>query len=328
MVLLLTGCPTGPTATLPADVDLSEALQLAQEGKAERAVAELARKVKLLSDSGRTDVKAHCAWGRILHLLHRLDFRAVLARSSPEDRSRCEALSRWTGPGGAAILVAGSASHWSQVLKSGADPALMAEGARAIADLLAEKAERPALRRGRIEPEDATSELLYRRFLLENSADLKCYALARQPGGPTLQAGEEAGRGLELLAAELGRLASAPGAKPKAAEIWTERARALERQAQVLRKEPGLFELSPDLRRSVESDPDDLLRLSIEHFNVANRELSRRGDDRVILEAFEGALRHFIAARECLVEPSPIQKRTLDTLPIAADGLRRHSFDK
>jgi len=328
IALAMTGCPTGPSTILPTEVDLSKVQRFRREGKAEEAAAELARLVKLLADSGRTDVKAHCAWGRILHLVHRLEVRKMLAKATPELRRRCEPLSPWMGPEGDPFLLAGSAGHWTHVLKAGADPVLLVEGAGAIADLLDEKIGRPELRRGRLEPADKTADLLYRRFLEEAVVDLRCYALARSQTTGDPELGEPAAVALDRYAASLRELAAAPDVKSEAAQNWTERAAGLERQAQVIRKAPGLFELSPDLRRSIEADPDDLLRLAIEHANVANREVSRRGDDTVILESFERALRHFVAARECLVEPSTLQKRILDTMPIAADGLRRHAFEK
>lgn len=328
MVLLLTGCPTGPSTTLPSVVDLTAARKFARDGPPEEAVAEAARIVKLLTDSGRTDVQACAAWGRILQFLHGLPFRSVLAKATPELRRRCEPLSPWMGAEGDSFLLAGSAGRWTHVLKAGADPPLLVEGARAIADLLAEKIQHPELRRGRLEPADKIADLLYRLFLEETVVDLRCYALARSQNTGDPELPEQAAVALDRWVATLRELAGSVDVKPVAAQDWKERAAGLERQAQVIRKAPGLFELSPDLRRSIESEPDDLLRLAIEHANVANREVSRRGDDTVILEAFERALRHFVAARECLVEPSTLQKRILDTMPIAADGLRRHAFEK
>jgi len=326
IALMVTGCPTGPSTVLPNDIDLAKVQ--GQAKSPEELCIELARLVKLLTDSGRTDVKAHCAWGRILHLLHKLGIRELLGKASPEVRQRCVSLAPWMGPDGTSFLLAGSAGHWTHVLRAGADPALLAEGAGAIADLLGEKVAQPHLRRGRLDPADKTAELLYLRFLEETVVGLRCYALARSPIAADSKLGDLAAAGLDRYASLLRALAASPDAKPVAVQNWTERAAALERQAQVIRKAPGLFELSPDLRRTVESDPDDLLRLAIEHANVANREVSRRGDDTVILESFELALRHFVAARECLVEPSTLQKRILDTMPIAADGLRRHAFEK
>jgi len=326
-VLLLTGCPGGPQVQPVPDFDLSKARRLEAEGKSLDAVAEYARLLKELQGSGRTDSKAHAAWARTLEALRRLRFRDQLAQASPEIRKTCESLLPWNIPAGYTLLSAGAACHWTGVLSAGAEPPLLAEAAGEISRLLAEKLDDPSLRRGRLEPPGTISEGLYRRALAEAAADYALYALGRtQPRNS--ESGARAVALLERVAVEIRGLASQPGLKTSAAAHWEEQASQAQRWALAIRSDPTRYELSNDLRQVVERDPDGLFRLATDLANAANREMSQRGDEQVILESLEQALRHFIAGRECLVEPSPLQKRTLDILPITADILRSQAFVK
>ncbi|HEY3225451.1 MAG TPA: hypothetical protein VGK61_00485 [Planctomycetota bacterium] len=326
-VLLLTGCPGGPQVQPVPDIDLSKARRLESEGKILEAVVEYARLVRDLQDSGRSDTKARAAWARTLEALRRIRFRERLAQAPPEVRKSCDSLVPWNVPAGYAFLSAGAASHWTYVLSAGAEPPLLAEAAGEISRLLAEKLDDPSLRRGRLDPPGPVSERLYRRSLAEAASDYALYALGRtQPRNA--ECGARAAGLLDRLATEVRALAVQPGVRPGAAAYWEERASEAQKWALAIRSDPARYELSNDLRQVVERDPDGLFRLATDLANAANREMSQRGDEQVILESLEQALRHFIAGRECLVEPSPLQKRTLDILPITADTLRSVGFAK
>jgi len=327
LVLLLTGCPGGPQVQPVPDIDLSKARKLESDGKILDAVVEYARLVRELQDSHRTDPRAQAAWARTLEALRRLRFREQLAQAPPEVRKSCESLVPWNVPAGYSFLSAGAANHWTCVLSAGAEPPLLAEAAGGISRLLAEKLDDPSLRRGRVDPPGDVSERLYRRSLAEAASDYALYALGRtQPRNA--DTGARAAALLDRLAAESRGLAALNGVRPSATAHWEEHASQAQRWALAIRSDPTRYELSNDLRQVVERDPDGLFRLATDLANAANREMSQRGDEQVILESLEQALRHFIAARECLVEPSPLQKRTLDILPITADILRSQAFAK
>jgi hypothetical protein len=319
--LLLAGCRGGPDVVQPEEIDLTTAQRLESEGKALEAIVEHARLVQELTTSGRTDWRAHVAWGRILGSLHRMKAGEKLAQADPETRKQCAALEAWCTGAGPGVLSTGAAGHWSQVLSLGAEPPILAEAAGSIADLFAEKIEDPALRRGRIEQEGALAERLYRRSLAQAAAEYARYAMSRA-GPKSPDAVARASRLSKRLAREIREFAGMPRIIPARAARWLER--AAEADAQALE---GEFPLSNDLRQAIEIDTAGLLKAAIDHVNKANDLLSRRADPGEILESLERALRNFVAARECLVEPSTLQKKELDVMPIAADALRSLAFE-
>ena len=322
--LMLAGCPGGPDTTLPPDFDLSTARQLEAQGKPLEAVVEHARLLDELNKSGRTDARAHAAWGRVLGSLHRLKAGERLALASPETREKCASLKVWCSTTGVGLTSTGSAGNWTRVLSLGAEPAVLAEAAGAIAELFEEKADNPALRRGRLEPAGALSTLIYRRSLVQAASDYARYAVSRAPGPETTA---RAVRLLRRLAAETRETAALPDALPVPAARWNEQARQAEALAAAISSTPpGDPAVTNDLRREIETDTNGLMQTAIEHLNKANDLLSRRADESEILDSLERALRHFVSARESLVEPSPIQKRTLDVMSIAADALRHQAF--
>ncbi len=328
VALLLAGCQSGPDQKPASDIDLSNARRLESEGKKLEAIVEYARLVDELNKSGRTDARAHAAWGRILQTLHRLKFEEILARATAETRKRCASLEPWMSTGGHLFLSAGAAGRWNQVLSLGADQPLLAEAAGAIAGLLAEKVDDRPLRRGRLDPEGDESERLYRLALAQAASDYALYALGRATNRTPESVTGTAGL-LRRLGREFRELSARPGVRPESAARWAEKAAAADASAMSLERLPAgeAVPLSNDLRQAVELDTNGLLRAATESNNKANDLLSRRATDEEILDALERALRHFAAARESLVEPSAVQKRTLDVMSIAADALRSLAFE-
>jgi len=328
LALLLAGCPSSPDPQHPPEIDLSKARQLEAKGRTLDAIVEYAGLVDELAQSGRNDAQAHAAWARILESLRRLKVGEILSKAPAHERKKCASLEAWCLPAGPSFLVAGAAGRWNQVLSLGAEPALLSEAATAIAKILTEKLDDRSLRRGRLVPEGEVSERLYRRFLAEAASDYIRYALARTP--PTLQG--EVARGVEMLR-RLGRefreLAALPGVRPEVSARWAERATEADALALTLKSDrAGAIPMSNDLRQAVELDTNGLLRAAVENHNKANDLLSRRAAEEEILELLERCQRYFVTARECLVEPSALQKRTLDVMPIAADALRGLAFEK
>jgi hypothetical protein len=324
LALLIAGCPSGPDPRQPPDIDLSNARRLEAEGKPLEAVVEHARLVDELTASGRSDARAHAAWARILASLHRLKAGERLAQASAETRMQCESLRDWCSTAGQGLTSTGAAGHWSKVLSLGSEPAVLAEAAGAIADLFEEKADVPALRRGRLEPAEGLSESLYRRSLIQASSDYARYAVSRAPG---TAAKARAVRLLRRLAKELRDASSRTDALPVPKARWAEQADGAEAMAVALGSaQGGDPAVTNDLRREIESDTNALMQSATENLNKANDLLSRRADESEILDSLERALRHLVAARESLVEPSPNQKRALDVMSIAADALRHQAF--
>ena len=324
LALLLAGCPSGPDAAQPPEVDLSTARRLESEGKTLEAVVELARLVDELTASGRSDARAHAAWARILASLHRLKAGERLALASAETRKQCESLKDWCSSVGQGLTSTGAVGHWSKVLSLGSEPAVLAEAAGAIADLFEEKADTPGLRRGRLDLVEGLSESLYRRSLIQASSDYARYAVSRAPGSATKA---RAVRLLRRLAKELREVASQSGVLPVPKARWSDQAEGAEALAAALESAQGADPgVTNDLRREVESDTNALMLSATEQLNKANDLLSRRADEAEILDSLERALRHFVAARESLVEPSPNQRRALDVMSIAADALRHQAF--
>jgi hypothetical protein len=324
LALLLAACPGGPEIQAPPEIDISAALRFEEEGKKADALLEHARLIRELNASGRSDARFHAAWARILGSLRRIKVRETLAGASPAVQQRCEELKRWCSPEGPAFLGAGAASHWTQVLALGAEPPILAEGAGAIADLLAEKLEDKTARRGRIEPEGELSERLYRRYLAQAASEFARYAVNR---GGTRESAARAIRLLRRLAREIRELAGLSGVLEGPAARWAELADQADAAAIALRPSRGGDPaFSNTLRQEVEADSAGLLNAAIENLNKANDLLSRRADESEILDSLERALRHFVTARECILEPSPNQKRTLDVMSIAADALRHQAF--
>jgi hypothetical protein len=324
LALLLAGCPSGPDPRLPPDFDLSAARRLESQGKTLDAIVEYARLVDDLNRSGRVDIRAQTAWARILGSLYRLKLGEALAQAPPAVKAKCASLEPWCSP---PFLSAGAAGHWIQVLNLGAEPAAMAEAAASVAESLSEKLEQRPLRRGRLEPEGDVSERLYRRYLAEGAAGYARYAVSRTiPKTP--EAVARAADPLRRLARELRELSALPGVRPGPAARWAERATEADAAAITLTADRtgANVPLANDLRLAVEQDANGLLKTAIDHANKANDLLSRRAAEEEILDALERSLQCFTAARECLVEPSVIQKRTLDVMSIAADTLRSLAF--
>ncbi|HKS15680.1 MAG TPA: hypothetical protein VJU16_00045 [Planctomycetota bacterium] len=326
--LLLAGCPGGPDPLQPTEIDLTEARRLESAGKPIDALVEYARLVDELRKSSRGDVRAHAAWARILESLRRLKVGEALAKAPRETRERCASLVAWCSPAGPAFLGAGAAGHWNQVLSLGAEPALLGEAAAGIGGLLAEKLDDRSLRRGRLEPEGDVSERLYRRFLAEAAADYLRYSLSRVPPKDP-QDFERAVTCLQRLARELRQLAELPWVRKGPAARWVERAAEADSLALALKfGSPAALAMSTDLRQSIELDTNGLFRAADQFHTKANDFLSRRAGEDEILDLLERCLRMFVTARECLVEPSQLQKRTLDVMPMAADTLRGIAFEK
>jgi hypothetical protein len=319
--LILTACPGSPETATPPEIDLSRARQYESEGRTVDALLELARIVEELTESPRDDGRAHVAWARILGALRRLKVHEALA-SAPDDlKARLCPLEGWSP----ALLSAAAASHWTKALAEGVEPPILAEGAGVLSDLLAEKADDRTLRRGRLKPEDDVSEALYRCALLRSASDCARYAALRAARTPESSA--RAVKLLRRLADEIRALAQRPGVIPEFAARWEELASRATAAAVELRNDrAGAMPLSNELRTAVEADPPALLSRATEDVNKANDMLSRRVDEGEILNLLERAIRNFVTARECLVEPSAIQKRTFDVMPIAADALRSLAF--
>lgn len=309
---------------MPPDFDLSAARRLEAQGKTLDAIVEYARLVDELNKTGRADARSHAAWGRILGALYRLKLADSLAQAPAPVKGKCASLEPWRAP---PFLSAGAAGHWIHVLNLGAEPAGLAEAAGSVADSLSEKLELRLLRRGRLEPEGEVSERLYRRYLAEAAAGYARYALSRTiPKTP--EAVARAANLLRRLATELRELSALPGIRPGPAARWAERAAQAEAAAVALSSDRtgANVPLANDLRLAVEQDANGLLKAAIDHANKANDLLSRRAAEEEILDALERSLQNFTAARECLVEPSAVQKRTLDVMSIAADTLRTLTF--
>lgn len=325
--LLLAGCAGGPDVVQPEEIDLTTAQRLETEGKTLEAIVEHARLVQELTSSGRSDARAHAAWGRILGSLHRMKAGEKLAEADPETRKQCASLEAWCTGAGPGVLSTGAAGHWSRVLSLGAEPPILVEAAGSIADLFAEKIENPTLRRGRMELAVELADRLYRRSLAHAAAEYARYALSRAgPKNPDAVA--RVSKLLKRLAMETRELAGLPGVLPARATRWLERAAEADAQAlEVVSNPANEFPLSNELRQVIEVDTAGLLKSAIDNVNKANDLLSRRADPGEILESLERALRNFVAARECLVEPSTLQKKELDVMPIAADALRSLAFE-
>ena len=325
LALLLLGCPGGPDQSLPPEIDLTTARRHEEYGRTYEALAEYAARVEDLIESKRTDIRAQVGWGRILSSLKRLKFdESMLAKAPPVLRTNLARLKPWSTP---TFLSAGAAGRWSQVLALGAEPPILAEAAGHIADLLAEKLDDRSLRRGRLEPEGDVSEKLYRRSLAHAASDYAQYAVCRlDPPQPEVTA--RAVKLLRRFGQECRELAALPKVRTGPAERWAQQATDADAAALAIRRDrdKNVEPPSNPLRLLVESDAAGLLKTAVEDVNKANDMLSRRADENEILETQERALRNFVAARECLLEPSPIQKRTLDVMPMAADDLRSLAF--
>jgi hypothetical protein len=331
LALLGVGCPGSPDANVPPEIDLSEALEHEEEGNKVEAVRELADLVEQLVESGRTDVRAHAAWARILGSLRRLKVGAVLAQAPPETRQRCKSLEPWLGASGPSFLCAGIAGHWARVLSLGAEAPVLAEAAATIADILSEKVDDPTLRRGRVESVSDLSERLYRRSLVEAASEYARYALSRVPAESEQTVKDAVTRSTRLLrrlGRELRELSELPGVLPEAANRWQEHASRADAAALALRSEKGgAYPVTNELRQDVEIDSTGLLKAATASHNKANDLLIRRADAGETLDALERALRHYVAARECLVEPTALQKRELNVMANVADSLRSLAFE-
>ena len=326
IALLLAGCPSGPDLTAPPEIDLAAARKLEEEGKKFEALAAYAKIITELTDSGRADARAHAAWGRVLMALRRIDPAKTLKDAPPEVLKRCAALVAWRSPEGLAFLNAGAAGHWNHLLSLGAEPPVLGEAAGAVADLFEEKLDDASLRRGRLEPEGDLSERLYRRCLAQAAAEYARYAVSRMPPKDQV-ATRRAGRFLRRYAKETRELAALPGVLPGAAARWAELADKADDDANLFRPDrEGDRAISNDLRQDIEIDTNGLLMAAIDCNNKSNDLMSRRAAESEILESLERSLRHFVAGRESLVDPSPAQKRRLDVMTIAADALRHQAF--
>ncbi|MBI4565781.1 MAG: hypothetical protein HY716_13915 [Planctomycetes bacterium] len=315
--LMLSGCGTFSRPN-GGNIDLTHAENLERQGRTKDALLEYARLARSLAQFESSDVLAKVGMARILGALARMRAWEMEATLSDDERRGIPPLDAWLDE---SLLTSGRASRWADVLAS-VPPSVQIEGARAIAACLESRLQRPELRNLKLgEADGPLLDVLYRILIGQCLVHLERYALNRMPEGDRDPSAALAA--MERLRADIGRIESMPHLKAAAAEYWRERAESVGAGIRELRSDGSPVNGDRDSREFAEADPQTHLRLAAEYDNRATQAAVARSDPKTILANLERSLRHAAYARECIVEPDSAALRTLQTVPVIADKLRR-----
>jgi hypothetical protein len=238
-------------------------------------------RARLESMAGREDPDANLERARIHAQLRKLGEASALARGDEAD---------------------------VKVLAGPARGEQKAESVRRLADHFLERAERPALCRSSFG--GPLGDLLRRYSMVLLASRFSEYA------GKDGHAG--AIERLAALAAEFGDLEAL---KADARERWQKRSRTYLLRASDLRTKPAPPVPSPETLKFCEYSVSRHLEESTRAMDFGTREKAARGEPDRILEWYLLALEHLVVARECLDEPSEVERQALAALEVVARHL-------